>query len=419
MKNAVKFFLILSVVFIALGFVSCKSTETQESQAPTDSNTSSQTTTTTTSSTPAPAPASSGYQSGKHGIYVGIVSFGPDANVLTGSPVYLDEDGRDELLSVIDNDYNRAEVPGTALYYAVHKAIAEMTDHSDLYPDTILGAATLTFTDGLDTSSTFIKLPAIEGKRFASDMSYQSYINNEIETRIINNANLYGGAVGVKSYDVVDPELFELSLESIATEDCAVVLDDFYGLSDTFEYYADQIDITLSRMTGKVSLTGFPVGTTVRFTFDVPLKADGSAPDAGKADTARTWMEGTLALNDSGDGYVLDNIKYSGIVSSSGTKVPGVINGSVIDFEFENVEFFGYGSPVQIQQWYKGLDTNLDWQFNTEYLADQSTSFETIERTGVVYLVLDCSTSLSDDDILAIKGASKDFIRALYEKAKK
>jgi hypothetical protein len=364
----------------------------------------------------APPPPPPEPKTPEEGIYVGIISFAADAYDLTGEPVFLDEAGRDKLLGVIDEDYNRAEEPGTALFYAVHKAIAGITANNNLYPSDILSANVVTFTDGLDTSSTFLRLPAVEGKRFGSDEEYQAYINEEITSRIVNNANITAFSSGVRSYDVVNSSLFTKSLESIASPGNADVLDNFEKLQGTFENIADQVEVTLTRMTGTLSVTGFPVGTVIRLTFDAPLKEDGNAPDLGAVDVSKSYVEGTLALNESGDGYVLNDIQYAGIVSSTGDSVPGTINGNVIDFVFENVVFVGGADPLEVLQWYKNPATGDAWLFNTEYLADQDIQFYIVKKSVVIYLVLDSSTSLSNSDVSSIREASKAFIQALYEK---
>jgi hypothetical protein len=416
--------LILVSVLLLAGFSACKTTgDASADAAPAADSSSSSSSSQASSAEPATGVSNGSYNTAysgapREGVYLGIVSFGPEAFDLTGGPIFLDENGKDVLLRVIDHDYQRASEPGTALYYAVHKALAGISANADRYPDDILGSGVLTFTDGLDTSSTFLRLPAIEGQRFSTDVDYQQYLESEFRNRQVNSGYVYAASLGVESYDVVNASLFQKSLESIADPGYATVLDNFESLRPTFEGIADMVEVTLTNATGKLSVTGFPVDTVIRMTFDLPLDSQGNAPAISQVDGSRAFVEGVLALNDSGDGYVFKNIKYSGVTSGAGTSIPGVINGNVINFTFDNVNFFGSAVPENILQWYKNESTGNVWQFNTEYLADQDIRFVTVKKSVVGYLVLDCSTSLSDDEIASIKDATKAFVEQLYDKVK-
>jgi hypothetical protein len=100
----------------------------------------------------------------RDGIYVGIIVFGPTAEDITGGrPIYLDRQGLDNLFRLIDTRYvgRRREEIGTALFYSIHMALANMKRAEPNLPRTLESATIVTFTDGLDVSSTGINLPNI------------------------------------------------------------------------------------------------------------------------------------------------------------------------------------------------------------------------------------------------------------------
>jgi hypothetical protein len=87
--------------------------------------------------------------------YIGIISFGPNANDLTGgSPIYLNRGGYNRILSILDKDYKKTPQQGTSLYYAVHKALANLTANELKFPKDLVAVNLLTFTDGIDNNST-------------------------------------------------------------------------------------------------------------------------------------------------------------------------------------------------------------------------------------------------------------------------
>jgi hypothetical protein len=55
-----------------------------------------------------------------------------------------------------------------------------------------------------------------------------------------------------------------------------------------------------------------------------------------------------------------------------------------------------------------------EWQVNSEYSSRKDMNTTVIQRSALIYLVLDCSTSLSTDNVTAIRAAAKQFIDLVY-----
>jgi hypothetical protein len=152
----------------------------------------------------------------------------------------------------------------------------------------------------------------------------------------------------------------------------------------------------------------FPVGTKVRITFDVALS--NNAPSA--AANSRNYFEGEVTYTNGQ--YRLVNIMYAGnIRSSSGRQVLGTFNRTV-EYVFEGFE--GYNSnrgDLRPRQWSLAENTSV-WQVNSEYDAGDKPKTITVKNPTVVYLILDCSTSLTGENVIEIRNSAKEFLNILY-----
>jgi hypothetical protein len=130
------------------------------------------------------------------GVYVGIISFAGNATDLTtkdyqheSTLYYLDSTWNSSysstsLKSKLDS-YTQATNSSTALYYAVHKALANLTAAEPMFADdTIQSVNLITFTDGLDNGSHGASAAnPIEGKSAVPDSEYAAYIKGQIGKR--------------------------------------------------------------------------------------------------------------------------------------------------------------------------------------------------------------------------------------------
>jgi uncharacterized repeat protein (TIGR02543 family) len=356
------------------------------------------------------------------GVYVGIISFAGNATDLTvkdgsheSTLYYLDSTWTDtsfsstyRLRDKLDS-YKRATDPGTALYYAVHRALANLTAAEPVFVnDTIHSVNLITFTDGLDNGSYGASRDKpIEDKSAVPDSEYAAYIKGQIANRTIAGKHINAYSIGVKGSDVTDTEGFNAALSSIASAQANVhTLTDLGDLNNTLKGIADTINVSIENTFVMRTPQSSP-GTIFRMTFDDL----GANPTPAQAASSSIWIEGTLA--DSGGKYSLINIQSSpGITFSNGTSIEGIESGTTVSFTFNNI--LGCDpKPATTKQWTKSSAASPSWQINSEYSA--SGSADRILDTMLVYLVLDASTSLSDPQVATIKTAVTNFITALYQ----
>ena len=362
------------------------------------------------------------------GIHVGIITFGPDAEDITGGmPVLLDRQGYGiaQLNSLLDSKFRREISGGTALFYAVHKALANMTKAQEHLPN-LDHAIILTFTDGLDVSSTALTLPPISdpgnvhGLRFAGEdlRLYEEFVKQEIDSRVINGARINAYVASVRGDDITNIHAFETALFSLAStgensRGVPFVLppaNEMAGLITMFEKIANTLVDAWTEQTFTMMTPQFPRGTRVRMTF-------AGETTAQQAQNAQMYVEGEVAVQN--NAYYLVNIRYGGGISSNaGDQIRGVIEGNMVSYVFPL--FTGYdltrgqaNITADVRQWIMNPGETV-WQINTEYEPRPDAMAYDIRSNALVYLVLDRSTSIQPADFPKVREAAKLFIAMLH-----
>jgi hypothetical protein len=355
----------------------------------------------------------------KSGVYIGIISFAANAEDVTGGElVYLDSEGKDKLSEILDNDYKKASVQGTALYYAVHKALANLSLNQSKFPADVDSVNLLTFTDGIDNNSTSVALEPIEtedfGEKFASD--YLAYDKEQIANREVAGRPITAYATGVKGADVGDSDGFTAALQDLASDEANYFeLPDFEQANVKFTDIANDLTILTKKVTFTVKTPSYPVGTKVRITFDVPQDSNATEDAEG----SQNYLEGEVAVKSRK--YILTNITYGGDVNCStvpaNASVNGVLDGTEVGYTFVDLKGFDpdIDDKATVKQWGKNSGAS-NWQVNSEYVVDGSTETITTHKSVVVYLILDSSSSLSEDDVSGVREAAKQFVQTIYDK---
>jgi hypothetical protein len=151
-------------------------------------------------------------------------------------------------------------------------------------------------------------------------------------------------------------------------------------------------------------------GTKVRMTFDVTSTNPADAASSVK------YIEGTI--NRSGTTYTFNNITYTGGISSGvGTgPITGTINGSEVKFVFNNITGYNPSTDSSLtKQWLMASGASA-WQINSEYSSEGSSTSTVERRSAIIYLVLDCSTSMATNNITQIRNAANSFITSIYNR---
>jgi hypothetical protein len=366
---------------------------------------------------PQPEPAPS---FGRNGIYIGIITFGPDAEDITGgNPVYLDQQGEGmaRLNRLLETRYQRGTRAGTALFYSAHLALANMKLAESKIPKRDLANVTLfTFTDGLDVSSTSLSLPAINDPGNASRLefaggpirSYMDFVKGEIDNRKINGTFITARVVAVQSDDIVDVTAFRSALRSLATGERYVR--DAINMARLNEVFNEVFQETANGIVNAWTQSSFTMvtpeyaaGTRVRMVFG-----------SENAQNARFYIDGEVTVQNRQ--YYISNISYGGGINSNipqGGEIRGIMGKNSISYNFPQFTGFNLDNAV-VTQW---LITNGNnrWLINSEYnSAGTSQQNVYVERhNALIYLVLDRSSSIAPADFPKVQQAAKDFIKHL------
>ena len=371
----------------------------------------------------------------EEGIYVGVIKFANTAVDIISPPVLLNSAGKTTLTNAITSNYVIAENIGTTIFYAVHKALANLTANEFGYPTNLDSVNIITFTDGIDLQSAGISRQqgmAIENQTFQNNPAYGEYIRGEIEDRTIAGVNVTAYSVGVPGGDLdqTNNEIvgqFKNNLTLIASPDKHYQLTDFSQVQGVFDEIAGGLTVTQTTAAFTIVTNLLDPNVKVRMTFDV-----GNTTSAAALASQR-YIDGTI--NETEGSYTLTNITYSpGIDSDAGA---GPLAGTIIQrgdhfelhFTFNNITIFdpdtgkkvfylppgGDNDVIRPRQWLVNPGYS-NWVHNTEYKPGNASDSNVIKHSTVIYLVLDNSTSLRADDIAQIRTAATTFVNSLYDK---
>jgi cell division protein FtsN len=342
------------------------------------------------------------------GIYFGLVVF---SNKIEASPslIPLDPTGRQELLERLNVSYTPSHANGTALYYAEHTALSNLVelDKRGMLPSNVESVNIITFTDGLDTSSTdtSFKSPAPDvnfaGKQSAA---YRNYISQQIKTKRIAGKKIDAWGIGIPGRDVANSSDFSQTLEAVSSSvDHIAYLKNLTEIEDRLLDIADSLNIFTPVVKLTFSTPAYPVGTVVRITFDDAIYADGSAE----------YVEGRVSYEN--NSYSLNNLNSEGVKLASKASVKGRRTDNGIEY---TVVLNNELPEIGLMQWHKqNAYSGSDWQTNSEFDMSKITDFTSSRKSAIIYLVLDCSSSLTATEINEIREAVSVFIDRLYNSA--
>ena len=289
------------------------------------------------------------------------------------------------------NDLNTKN--GTLLYYSVDKTITTM--QSVPLPADLSTVAIVTFTDGLDQGSIMMN------ESYSSNAEYLNALNHRIMNEPVNGQSITAYSIGLRGQDVADISMFQDNLKKLASKDeYATEVTSMAEVNEKFKEIAEKLSTSNYVQTITLKMPGLPNGTLVRFTFD----------NIKSAEKSELYIEGTFNLSTRS----LENVKYEGLESTSGTEIKGIIDGIFVSFTFEGVhtENNKLIDNQFIDEW-TYITSNNVWQINSEFDKTENSDIVTERSSAAIMLVLDCSSSLGSDFPKAQTNA-KDFINTLY-----
>lgn len=325
----------------------------------------------------------------ENGIYLGITGFNQtnyDYPILQ-----LNESSIEGYRNFIDGLTMKN---GTLLYYSVDQALNAM--QATELPSDISTAAIVTFTDGLDQGSMMKDVP------YDDDMAYLDALSRRIQSETVSGQPVTAFSIGIRGKDVGDIDMFRANLEKLASSaENATEVTSMSEVNAKFQEIAAKLSQSNYVQTVNLKMPGVSNGTLVRFTFDNVISADRS----------ELYIEGTFNLKERS----LENVRYVGMTSTSGTTIKGTVDGIFVNFRFDGVHT---ENNVLIKSEFTDewtfIASNSSWQINSEFDKTENSDIVTERSSAVIMLVLDCSSSLADDFVITQSNA-KDFINTLYE----
>ncbi|MDR2510220.1 MAG: SPOR domain-containing protein [Spirochaetaceae bacterium] len=346
------------------------------------------------------------------GIYMGLAFF---SNKVDTPPalIALDPAGRREIIERLNVNYNAARTNGTALFYAEHIALESLfkLERQGRLPPNIDSVNVITFTDGLDTSSTDVALPPPSSDvSFAGKQtnSYMNYISQQLKTRRVGGKKLNAWAIGIPGRDVTNDAEFTRTLEAVASSPANVAyLNDLAQIEGQLMTIADRLNIWTPVVKLTFTTPAYSVGTIVRITLDDYIS---SAGESGR------YFEGRIAYDDNANrNYMLSGLTGKGVTIPARMPIEGKRTPKGIEY---TITLNDAVDENTLMQWYRQPGSNGGvWQLNSEFDKSKISDFTSSRKSALIYLVLDCSSSLDNYQIVEIRTSITRFIDRLFNTA--
>ena len=323
------------------------------------------------------------------GLYLGVIGFN---NKLTEKELGL-------LTPSTVNSYktfvnNLSVGNATVLYYAEENGLDRLTQSS--FPSDLISASIVTFTDGLDQGS-------VAYNEYYENMGIAQYLT-DLNGRILSekvcgsNIKIDAYAIGLQGKDVQDVDAFKNNLKKLSSsEDKMFEANDMDEVNETFNNIARSLYSATSIFSMTFNIPMPSNGEVIRFTFD----------NVEKAEDSKCYIEGTYRSRN------LEDLKFEGCLYQGPAVISGVKSGVEMSFSFEGLSDMNNEQlPRTNIQNFKKSSVNGIWQLNSEFDGNSNVEIEEEQKTAVVMLVLDCSSSLGDD-FARMKSAANNFISLL------
>jgi hypothetical protein len=353
------------------------------------------------------------------GIYIGVIGFSGKAADITQNPdgtpalVLLDGPGQQALIKHLSIGYLPSKSSGTALYYANHKALSNLSfmEKTHALPGNIDSVTIITFTDGTDTSSTDADFKPLDERGFKSSVAYRDFIKQQLSAGMINRRlpgvkKINAWSIGISGKDVQNDLEFTQTLQAVASgPEYVAEVSSVAQIEKTLLTIADELLKTYKpRINLTLSTPAYPIGTQLRITFD---------NCAGTPEISEKYIDTRVSWDESTKTYILNILGQTGVtIANNNLRLHGKRNELGIDYTVMIGDDF---LESNVQQWYiqPGEDPSI-WMQNREFVINKAADFTHERKSEIIYLVLDCSSSLTEKEIDNIRYAVVVFINKLY-----
>ena len=325
----------------------------------------------------------------KEGLYLGIIGFNQE--LYTMPLGLLNQDTKHNFENFVDG---LTMQDGTILYHAVNTGLNSLAKAK--VPENLINVSVVTFTDGLDQGS-------IALSDYNSSSEYLSAVNTRITNELIGGNHISAYSIGVRGSDMDDIESFRNNLNKLSSDPAHNVFE-VNNMSEASEKFAQIAQQLYNQSTFYNVTLKLPVqdnNTLIRFTFD----------NVSNAATSQCYIEGTYIRN---NGLAqLTDIHYVGLECMSGHTITGASESIFNVFSFKNLTDLSGNqiSTDNVSQW-KWNESTQNWNINSEFSQSHNTEIVNEYKSAMIMLVLDCSSSLSND-FTNMKTAANGFIETL------
>lgn len=329
------------------------------------------------------------------GMYMGIIGFNDE---LKTKPIsLLDSSTEQGFINFIDGLTAR---DNTALYHADNTALDWL--QSATLPSDLISAWLVTFTDGLDNASLMLN------DSYDTQADFLNAVNNRIMNDKVQGLSINAHAIGLKGKNNTDETVFRQTLRKLASSSANLYIDEDMDLIiQRFRDIANQLYNEITTVSANVKVPGgYDNNTLIRLTFD----------NVNSATSSTRYIEAKFS-RENGKGK-LSNINYNGLQSTSGSTVVSTSQeGASYWYTFSELK-----TPGANGQAISNLDNMKLWIFNSsasswrpedEFKPDTYSNVSVERKSAVAIMVLDCTTSLGDEDFRKMKDAAKEFIREI------
>jgi cell division septation protein DedD len=313
----------------------------------------------------------------------------------------VDGNAKSRLISLLRQSYVRSTLPGTSFFYAIHNAVNRISrwDENGALSgfDTVL---LVTVTDGLDTSSTDPALAPIDGLSFRKADTYQTFIKDAIANKRVGGKKITAVSIGIRGTDTVTEQEYLTTLRAAANADENVYHIPLNNLTKVLQGVAASVTGGMAVQPFGFVTSAYPDGTEIFIALD-----GSSTPPRGQ-----NFISGRIKVT--GNKFTLENITLGGLAREATPQggQGGVIGRSEPNGSIEWLFNFPKALPLsRVVLYYK---TGKDWRSSREF-AVRAYSPASSRHSALVYLLIDNSVSMSNQNIVAIREAATQFIEAL------
>lgn len=324
------------------------------------------------------------------GLYLGIIGFNDDLK--SKNIGLLNKSTVSQYKSFVDG---LTKLAGTTLYYAEENALKCLKESR--FPNDLESVSIVTFTDGVDQGSNAYN------DSYSSAKEYLDAVSNSIRQTYVDGKKINAYAIGLRGNDVKTSEQISMFRENLtklsSSEENRYEVSNMNQVNTTFQQIAGSLYKSSSTHILSISIPSLYNGNLVRFTFDNIYSGEQS-----KCYIQGVWQSGKLT------NLTTYGCSYSGDLTVVGEKV----SGTQFKFTFRGLSSTNNDALqlTHLMEYYKSSEDEK-WFPNTSEFDNKRDAEQKVEqKTAVIMLVLDCSSSLGND-FQQMKSAAKDFISLL------